>query len=691
MPPRIALALVMLTAPAFVDGPADNLVDNVRRVPKLGIEPSPADRDIIERGLSKLGESLDQIAGRAEKGDLSCRTHDADVRIFHKAVRDALIHREFFDEKVIDRAKTLLVQGQERADRLLAGSTPWADQTGLVVRGYRSRIDGSVQPYGLVIPKTYSPVGGHRFRLDLWFHGRGEALNEVNFLDERQRQPGTFTPEDTIVLHPYGRYCNAFKFAGEVDVLEALDDAKAKYRVDDDRISVRGFSMGGAACWQFAVHYSDRWFAANPGAGFAETPRFLDVFQKEKLEPTWYEKKLWHLYDCTDWALNLAQCPAVAYSGELDTQKQAADVMAEALSDRQIELTHVIGPKTKHSYHADSAREVERRMVHLAARGRPTVPKSVKFETYTLKYNRMNWVTIDAMKEHWTRAHISANIYPTGGVFLTVGENVEAFTLEMPAGSCPFEVGKWVGVFIGGGHVLPEDDGFITSAANLNLPGPASGLSWRHQFHREGGKWKEGPLPDPKSRKRHGLQGPIDDAFMDPFVFVRPTGTSANEKVGAWAKSEMDRAIERWRRQFRGDARVIDDTAVTDAEIARSNLVLWGDPESNAVLKRIVEKLPIGWNGEAIKAGDRSYSAEDHALILIAPNPLNPDRYVVLNSGFTYREYDDLNNARQVPKLPDWAVIDVRVPPNSRWPGKVVDADFFDENWRLRTGDAARR
>ena len=48
--------------------------------------------------------------------------------------------------------------------------------------------------------------------------------------------------------------------------------------------------------------------------------------------------------------------------------------------------------------------------------------------------------------------------------------------------------------------------------------------------------------------------------------------------------------------------------------------------------------------------------------ILIFPNPLNPERYVVLNSGFTFREYDYLNNARQVPKLPDWAVVDVTTP-----------------------------
>ncbi len=43
-----------------------------------------------------------------------------------------------------------------------------------------------------------------------------------------------------------------------------------------------------------------------------------------------------------------------------------------------------------------------------------------------------------------------------------------------------------------------------------------------------------------------------------------------------------------------------------------------------------------------------------------------------------------VNNARQTPKLPDWAIVDLRVKPDSRWPGKVVDADFFDETWSVQ-------
>ena len=67
--------------------------------------------------------------------------------------------------------------------------------------------------------------------------------------------------------------------------------------------------------------------------------------------------------------------------------------------------------------------------------------------------------------------------------------------------------------------------------------------------------------------------------------------------------------------------------------------------------------------------------------VLIYPNPLNPKRYVVLNSGFTFREYDYLNNARQVPKLPDFAVVDIRSRRSRRAPGGIVDAGFFDETW----------
>ena len=78
----------------------------------------------------------------------------------------------------------------------------------------------------------------------------------------------------------------------------------------------------------------------------------------------------------------------------------------------------------------------------------------------------------------------------------------------------------------------------------------------------------------------------------------------------------------------------------------------------------------------------KKYPAASHVPALIYPSPLNPTKYVVLNSGFTFREYDYLSNARQTPKLPDWAIVDTSVPPDGRFPGKIVDAGFFNEDWK---------
>jgi hypothetical protein len=190
-------------------------------------------------------------------------------------------------------------------------------------------------------------------------------------------------------------------------------------------------------------------------------------------------------------------------------------------------------------------------------------------------------------------------------------------------------------------------------------------------------------LETPGLVKRHGLQGPIDDAFLDSFIMVVPTGTPLNGTVGAWTASEQKHAIEHWRRQFRGEARVKKDSEVTDQDIASSNLILWGDPNSNALLRRVLPNLPIRWDAQGVHTGEAIFPADRYAPVLIYPNPLNPKRYVVVNSGFTFREYDYLNNARQVPKLPDYAIVDLSQPITSRGPGGITTAGFFNERWEL--------
>src|SRR4051794_14422690 len=197
----------------------------IKPVPPVGVEVPAPDRAELASGLERL---------KAATARLNGNTLLPDVLIYQEAVRYALQYNEFFKADEIAKAKILLQKGEERARQLAEGQAPWRSATGLVVRGYISKIDKSVQPYGLVVPASYSPTAPHRWRLDTWFHGRSETLSEVNFLADRERSPGEFTPRDTIVLHLYGRYCNASKLAGEVDLFEALDAVKRQYAVDEN-------------------------------------------------------------------------------------------------------------------------------------------------------------------------------------------------------------------------------------------------------------------------------------------------------------------------------------------------------------------------------------------------------------------------------------------------------------------------
>jgi hypothetical protein len=342
--------------------------------------------------------------------------------------------------------------------------------------------------------------------------------------------------------------------------------------------------------------------------------------------------------------------------------------MREAMAAEGLTLEHLVGPKTGHKYEPETKKQLDTRLAELAANGRELLPKKVRFTTYTLRYPRMEWVTLTGLEQHWERARLEAEITTSSQITIQT-RNITRFEIQFPPEApCPFDKTPTI-----------QLDG-----QSLEGPWPPKN-GWHAKFEKSGGKWSlTETIGSNGLRKIHGLTGPIDDAFTDAFVFVRPTGKPMHPAVGKWVDSEMQRAFPQWRTVFRGEAPVRDDQAVTDADIASKNLVLWGDPSSNSLLRRILPMLPLEWNQTSVKMGRTELSSEHHVPILIYPNPLNPAKYVVINSSFTFREGSSVTNSQQTPKLPDWALVDLRTPPSKEAPGLVYDAGFFDEHWKLR-------
>jgi hypothetical protein len=156
----------------------------------------------------------------------------------------------------------------------------------------------------------------------------------------------------------------------------------------------------------------------------------------------------------------------------------------------------------------------------------------------------------------------------------------------------------------------------------------------------------------------------------------------------------LRRATNEWRAQFRGDPPIKDDVDVTKADVSQHNLVLWGDPQSNKLLGRMIGKLPLRWNAAEVRIAGKSYNAVAHIPVLIYLNPLNLKKYVVLNSGFTFAEQAAASNARQTPRLPEWAAVAIDGEHQKALGGErrggdtapyqsVVEAGFFDEEWQV--------
>ncbi len=196
---------------------------------------------------------------------------------------------------------------------------------------------------------------------------------------------------------------------------------------------------------------------------------------------------------------------------------------------------------------------------------------------------------------------------------------------------------------------------------------------------------------NPDTHKRQNLQGPIDDAFMQPFICVRGTGTPWSPAHQAWADWTLDRFAGEFDKWMRGTLPIVDDTDLTAEDVAGRNLILFGDPGSNSVLARVLEGLPLDWTTDGIALGGNTYDPDTHGVAMIYPNPLQPERYVVINSGHTMHSKDfKASNAWLFPKLGDIALLRFSSENEAGFSETTIWADLFDAHWNLppREGDA---
>jgi hypothetical protein len=635
--------------------------------------PIPPDKDKLKT-ITERAEKIGDILSSLRKRDTSLDGYLVEVEIYQKAAEWVVRHNEFYHKDSADWALDAVDRGLLRAAEVSHGDVPWRRETGhAVVRAYRSRLDGSVQPFAVTYPKDFAKDARKRYRLDVVLHGRDSSLTEVKFLHEHTEKR-TAGPEQTWVqLDIYGRGNNAYRWAGERDVEEAVEAFAAGERaagrdlIDRNKGVLRGFSMGGAGTWHLGLHHPSSWCVIGPGAGFTTTHGYV----KDLPDPLpAYQEACLHIYDAVDYAENAFDVPVVAYGGENDPQLQAAMNIEAKLKPLGIPMTLLVAPGLKHEMPAEWRKKAEEQYEKYTGKGRPEYPPKVRFVTWTLKYNRCDWVEILGLEEHYRRSLVDAAVTDNGYVIKTANVRSLHIAMDQFATQAPVKV------------AIDGEELEVRPYRNL--------IDQMHFYlERHHGRWHavwpEKLLADSQRRltKQNALQGPIDDAFTYPFLLVKGTGKTWHEGTQKYTDASLKRFVDEWDKYFRGELQVKEDTDVTPVDLQSRQLILFGDPASNSLIAQALDSLPLVWTKEQITLGGKSFGAAEHVPALIYPSPFHTGLYVVLNSGHTFHAADfQGTNALLYPRLGDYAIL--KPTPTEKEPAAatVELAGLFDDSWR---------
>jgi pimeloyl-ACP methyl ester carboxylesterase len=185
--------------------------------------------------------------------------------------------------RVLSSAKTC-------ADAEETGRDPYENKSGYFERAYVSAIDNGAQPYLVHIPAAYAEWVANgkkepkKFPLVVFLHGYVPSYDKHRWWDEMPEFNAVLDRNNCLLLIPFGRSNADFQASGEVDILDALAEFKKLHTVDEDRVYLYGYSMGGMGVYTVAAHNPDLFAAGIVFCGRADSP--LQNFQPlDKFHP----------------------------------------------------------------------------------------------------------------------------------------------------------------------------------------------------------------------------------------------------------------------------------------------------------------------------------------------------------------------------------------------------------------------
>ncbi|MFT3921712.1 MAG: prolyl oligopeptidase family serine peptidase [Myxococcales bacterium] len=586
----------------------------------------------------------------------------------------SIAHLLDVSDRIEDSYKTQSAEWRARAqsylDMVAKGEDPYPKERGRIVsRGYRSPISTRIQGYTVYVPPDYTP--DKSWPLMIVLHGGssngnlflGVVLgNNMNWKEYDFHLWDRYEPKWSppwIVAAPDGYGQLLWRWMGEQDVLDVIDDISRHYNVDADRVVLSGLSNGGVGAYAVGTRHASRFSVVQAIAGAPSWAQYTGEGNVKGVEA-----ELMRPWNAMDLAENWYNTDFRYYHGDHDPGPMKP-AYVHTLDERLAATTIPHKSKWFEAGH-DLLYLVHRHgniYKDLAPIKRQKSPAEVHLVSGDYRAARQHWLEVTRIADYPQLARLVGKASP-GKLEITTS-NTRAFAIDLR--DAP----------VGTGELSIDVDG--TRA----FKGNPSGLGHRVHLVKLETAWALGVPEDKGLVKRPGLSGPLTDAYYGRMIHVYGTQRPENAKALQELAKKGSKGWPMW--PWTIEQEVVADSALTPEMVRDAHLVLYGTPGDNSVLDRLLPKLPIQVDATGVVAGAKRYEGKGVGTRFIYPNPESPERYVTVIAGPTV---EGVRRGHNLPDfVPDYVIYDAtstaerpRLVPTK----PPLARGFFGANWELK-------
>ena len=312
---------------------------------------------------------------------------------------------------------------------------------------FTSSADATEQPYGLYLPESYSGRRSHPLIVAL--HGmNGDIYSFIysNLLDHAEK-------EGYIVIFPHARGNSLYIRKAENDVTDAMDHVAGYLSIDQRRISLLGFSMGGTGALSTAYHHPHRFAATVSIMGDSLYHKSLGRLYRYYYRRFFKNRAEEKRYSVLHFAANALHLPVYMFQGKNDRVSPARQLTLLKKKVRKLSRERGIHFVSKFEHvpgfdHEEELMQVKMQAIFNFIRNKksPECPDRVIFKSSSngyqrnrrgeLKkgeYNRVYWLGFRIKRVgHFGEAEVVKNSC-TNRIEIRVLKNVSVLLLDLPA------------------------------------------------------------------------------------------------------------------------------------------------------------------------------------------------------------------------------------------------------------------